>query len=128
MTPELLPPLWLIRAAVAGVWLYEGLWCKLLNGEPGQVQVVEAVPGYGPRIGVAFLKTLGVAEVLLAAWVLSGISPVLCALIQTALLISLNSCGLIWARRIIHDPPGMLVKNAAFLVLAWVAASFPVWN
>ena len=28
------PPTWLVRGAVAGVWLYEGLWCKLLDGDP----------------------------------------------------------------------------------------------
>ena len=30
----LLPPIWLVRLAVAAVWLYEGLWCKLLGGDP----------------------------------------------------------------------------------------------
>jgi hypothetical protein len=127
-TLPLLPPLWLIHTAVAGVWLYEGLWCKLLNGEPRQVEVVEAVPHYGPRVGMAFLKTLGVVEVGLAIWVLSGIAPFACALVQTILLMSLNTCGLVWARQIIHDPAGMVVKNVAFLVLAWVSASFPAWK
>ncbi|MGZ5021152.1 MAG: DoxX-like family protein [Chthoniobacterales bacterium] len=124
----LLPPLWLIRGAVAAVWLYEGLWCKLLGGEPRQARVVEAVPNYGPRIGAAFLKTLGVVEVALAVWVLSRMAPVVCAVAQTALLIVLNTCGILWARHLIHDPPGMLVKNFAFLVLVWVSASFPAWS
>ena len=35
----------------------------------------------------------------------------------------MNAGGLLWARRIIPDPGGMLVKNFAFLVLAWVAAA-----
>ena len=55
----LLPPSWMIHVAVAAVWLYEGLWCKLLNGEPRQMQVVEAVPRFGPRVGAVFLKLLG---------------------------------------------------------------------
>jgi len=37
----------------------------------------------------------------------------------------LNANGLLWARHLIHDPRGMLVKNFAFLVLAWVSASLP---
>jgi len=41
------------------------------------------------------------------------------------LLVMLNGSGILWARHIIHDPPGMLVKNFAFLVLAWVSASLP---
>ncbi len=123
--PELMPPYWLIRIAVAGVWLYEGLWCKLLRGEPRELEVVKAVPRYGPRFGVPFLMTLGAVEVALGLWVLSGLEPFLCALAQTVLLVTLNVNGLIWSRHLIHDPKGMLVKNFAFLVLAWVAASMP---
>lgn len=129
MTTSLfLPPLWVIHVAVAAVWLYEGLWCKLLDREPRQAQVVEAVPRFGPRIGVAFLKSLGVVEVALAIWVLTGIAPVACALVQTALLVGLNTGGVLFARHLIHDPAGMLLKNFAFLVLAWVSASFPAWK
>lgn len=126
--PTLLPAFWLIRAAVAAVWLYEGLWCKLLNGQTHEFEVVEAVPYFGPRIGALFLKVLGVVEVALAVWVLSAVAPVACAAAQTLLLVSLNACGLLWARHIIHDPAGMVVKNFAFLVLAWVAASLPGWQ
>jgi len=124
----LLPPWWLIHIAVAGVWLYEGLWCKLLAGEPNQVRVVSAVPEVGPRFGGLFLKGLGVGEVLLALWILSRFRPELCALVQTVLLIALNSCGMVFARHLIHDPPGMLVKNFAFLILVWVSASSPGWR
>jgi hypothetical protein len=122
---DLLPPPWLVRGAVAAVWLYEGLWCKLMGGDPRQVEVVEAVPTLGPKVGRLFLKTLGVVEVGMAAWALSGVTPVPCAIAQTALLATLNANGVIWSRHLIHDPAGMLVKNAAFLVLAWVAASLP---
>lgn len=123
--PELMPPHWLIRGAVAAVWLYEGLWCKLLRGEPRELEVVQAVPRYGPRFGAPFLMALGVVEVAIALWVLSGFSPLLCAVAQTVLLVSLNANGLIWARHVIDDPRGMVVKNFAFLVLAWVSASLP---
>jgi DoxX-like family len=130
MIPEviaytLLPPIWLIRAAVAAVWLYEGLWCKLLRGQPHEFDVVEAVPYFGPRIGALFLRALGVVEVAIAVWTLSAISPVMCAFMQTLLLVTLNANGLLWARHIIHDPAGMVVKNFAFLVLVWVCASLP---
>ena len=124
----LLPPFWLIHVAVSVVWLYEGLWCKLLNGDPRQEQVVEAVPHYGPRMGIIFLKALGVIEVGIALWILSGVAPLVCAIVQTVLLITLNTCGLVWARHIIHDPAGMVVKNFAFLVLVWVSAGVPVWK
>ena len=123
-----LVPLWVVHFAVAAVWFYEGLWCKLLNGEPNQVKVIEAVPGYGRTLGNQLLKLLGIVEIAIGTWVLLNFWPVLCAVVQTALLVGLNSCGLIWARDLIHDPAGMVVKNFAFLVLVWVSASFPTWS
>jgi hypothetical protein len=124
----LLPPWWLIHVAVAAVWLYEGLWAKLLGREPNQARVVGAVPQLGARFGGSFLQMLGIVEVVLALWVLSRLAPVVCALAQTVLLVALNTCGLLFARGLIHDPPGMLVKNFAFLVLVWVSASSPDWQ
>lgn len=119
------PPLVIVRASVAAVWLYEGLWCKILGRVQTQVEVVQAVPRLGSRFGVPFLKGLGIVEVALAVWVMAGISPGICAIVQTALLVVLNANGLLWARRIIHEPAGMVVKNIAFLVLVWVCGALP---
>ncbi|MGA8145127.1 MAG: DoxX-like family protein [Candidatus Acidiferrales bacterium] len=117
------PPLAVVRASVAAVWLYEGLWCKILGRVQLQAEVVAAVPRLGPRIGSTFLKALGIVEIALAAWVVVGIAPGACAITQTALLIVLNANGLLWARRIIHEPAGMVIKNIAFLVLVWVCGA-----
>ena len=119
------PPLVVIRASVAAVWLYEGLWCKILGQVQSQVEVVTAVPRLGPRFGLRFLKVLGIVEVAMAAWVMTGMAPAICAITQTGLLIMLNANGLLWARHIIHDPPGMVIKNIAFLVLVWVCGAIP---
>jgi len=128
MISSLLPPLWLIHVAVAAVWFYEGVWCKLLNGQPRQVRVIEAMPHFGAGVGKELLKFLGIVEAGLGVWVLTGITPIVCAVAQTLLLVTLNTCGLLWARRLIEDPAGIVVKNFAFLVLVWVSASFPGWK
>jgi len=117
------PPLALIRVSIAAVWLYEGLWCKLLGRAYSQVEVVTAVPRLGPRFGRVFLKGLGIVEVALAVWVMTGIAPGMCAVVQVAVLVVLNINGLVWARHIIHEPVGMVVKNIAFLVLVWVSGA-----
>ena len=119
------PPLLLIRASIAAVWLYEGLWCKLLGRMPSQAEVVAAVPLFGPRYGGVFLKLLGIVEVTIALWVLSGLAPVVCAMAEALLLITLNVNGLVWARQRVHDPAGMVLKNVAFLVLVWMAGAIP---
>ena len=117
------PSLWLIRGAIALVWLYEGLWCKVLGRMPSQERIVEAVPWLGPAWAPRVLKALGLVECGMAVWVLSGWEPVWAAAAQTALLVAMNGNGLLFARRFIHDPGGMVVKNAALVVLMWVAAA-----
>ena len=121
-----LPPLWLLQAAVAAVWLYEGLWCKVLARSPHEFEVVEQVPFLARSTSHALLRLLGVLEALLGAWVLSGWQPVAAALVQTGMLIGLNASGIYFSRDRIPDPAGMVVKNAAFLVLAWVTAAMTV--
>ena len=128
MSTALIPPLWLIHIAVAAVWFYEGVWCKLLNGQPRQVRVVEAMPLYGAGVASKLLRLVGAVETAIGIWILSGVAPILCAAAQTALLVTLNVCGLLWARRLIEDPGGMVIKNFAFIVLVWVSASFPGWS
>jgi len=117
------PPLLLTKLAVAGVWLYEGLWCKLLGGVPAQVDVVESVPFFSRSAARWILRAVGVVECALAVWVLSGWRPFLAAAAQTALLVGMNTAGLFWARSLIPDAYGMIVKNFAFLVLVWVLAA-----
>jgi hypothetical protein len=119
------PPLIVMRGAVAAVWLYDGLWCKVLGRAQLEAQVVAKVPRFGPRFGQLFLKALGAIEVVLAAWVISGIHPGACAIAQVTLLVVLNVNGLLWARDIIPDPAGMIVKNIAFLVLVWACGAIP---
>ncbi|HVN86121.1 MAG TPA: DoxX-like family protein [Candidatus Binatia bacterium] len=117
-----MPPVILVKIAVALVWLYEGLWCKMLGGSRHELEVVEAAPLFNARLAAWFLRALGVFECTLALWVLIDWQPVWAAVVQTGLLVSLNTAGITWSRHLIPDPPGMLVKNFAFLVLVWVAA------
>ena len=118
-----MPPQLLVRCAIAAVWVYEGLWCKVLGRTPHQKAIVEAVPFLGPGRGPAFLRMLGVVECAFAAWVLSAWEPVWAAAAQTALLVGMNANGLLFARRLIHDPAEMVLKNFAFVLLIWVAAA-----
>lgn len=124
---SLLLPVAVVHLAMAAVWLYEGLWCKLLSGQPHEFEVVRAVPRWGPRWGEPFLYALGVIEVLIAIWVLSRIAPAWCAAAQTLLLVALNATGIFWSRYLLPDPVGMVLTNAALFVLAWVSASLPGW-
>jgi len=115
----------LIRAAVAAVWLYQGLWCKLLGGAGRHAEIVGSVPGLGAAAAHGLLLAIGAAECALAVWTFSGIRPRQAALSQTFMLAAMNGAGLLWAARLIADPAAMLLQNFAFLLLAWVAAEEP---
>lgn len=122
MTVRTMPSPMLIRASIALVWFYQGLWCKVLNGVLQQNAVVAAVPFIGPAAARAALIALGTVECLIGLWVLSGSRLRAAAFTQTALLVAMNTGGIIWASRLIPDPGNMVVQNFAFLVLIWIAA------
>jgi len=112
----------LIRLAIALIWLYQGLWCKVLGGIPRQEAVIAAAPFVGSAAGHITLIALGLLECGIAVWVLSGRGMRQAAIVQTVLLAAMNAGGLIWAARSIPDPAGMVLQNFAFVLLIWVAA------
>jgi uncharacterized membrane protein YphA (DoxX/SURF4 family) len=109
-------------AAVAGVWLYHGLWCKLLGRCPEQADVVAAVPGLRGNRAKAVLVGIGAVETVLAVWVVSGRRPRAAAAAGTALVAGMNAGGLVFGRRHIPAVKTMLAENAGFLAVAWLAA------
>jgi uncharacterized membrane protein YphA (DoxX/SURF4 family) len=112
----------LLRTAVAGVWLYQGLWNKLLSPTGRHATIVGSAPSALGASPETMLMILGAAEVVLAFWVLIGLGPRAAAVAQTLVLIAMNVGGLVWARGVIADPGGMIVQNIAFLALVWVVA------
>jgi uncharacterized membrane protein YphA (DoxX/SURF4 family) len=111
------------RVAIALVWLYNGLWAKLLAGSAHHAAVVRSVPGFGGGTGGGVLVAIGIAETLFALWVLSGLRPRAAAIAQTALLVGVNTGGLLWARDEIPDPANMIVQNIVFVTLIWFLAA-----
>jgi uncharacterized membrane protein YphA (DoxX/SURF4 family) len=110
------------RIPVAAVWLYQGFWCKVLGRVPHQEAVIGAVPFFAPAAAHALLIVLGIVETCFGVWVLTGWKPRIAAAAQTALLIAMNTGGVIWASSVIQDPVGMLFQNLAFLTLVWIVA------
>ena len=118
-----MPSLRLIRTSIALVWMYEGLWCKVLGHAPRHEAILNSLPFLTTAEAHVLLLTLGSLECAIGVWVISGWRPAEGALIQTALLVSMNAGGLIFAARLVPDPAGMLLQNFTFLLLAWTAAS-----
>ncbi len=111
------------RAAVAAVWLYEGLWCKVLGGDGDQRAILADVPLLPAGLAGAALAGIGVVEVAVAVWVLTGRWARGAAVTQTVLLVAFNAGGLVFAGDRITDAGRMLTANGALLALAWLLAS-----
>jgi hypothetical protein len=108
--------------AVASVWLVHGLYNKLLHGSPRHLAIVQSVPGFRGMAGVRMLAVVGVAEVGIALWMLSGLLAIPCAAAQTVALMSMNVVELRYARPLLLWPAGLIPLNLAFLAVAWFAA------
>lgn len=113
------------RIVVAVTWLVHGLYNKLLGGSPRHLQIVQATPGLDGGAGEYALAAIGLAEVTVAVWVLSGWRPRLCALAQTIGLLSMNVVELTVARHLLLWPAALVPANLAFLALAWAGALAP---
>jgi hypothetical protein len=112
----------LARAVVAIVWLYEGLWCKLLSGCPSHAAIVRSLPPPLGSFADALLAAVGAAEVALACWILSGWKARVAFWAQALLLALMNGGGLVWGRAAIADPASLVIHNVVLLALAWTIA------
>src|SRR5260370_15376223 len=107
---------------MALVWIYQGLWCKVLGFVPHQGAIVRSVPFWDATTAHRFLIALGVAECGLALWVLSGWQARWAAFAQIFLLVSMNGGGLGWGRGCIPDPGRIVIQNLAVITLIVGAA------
>jgi uncharacterized membrane protein YphA (DoxX/SURF4 family) len=104
-----------IRLAVAAVWIYEGLWLKVLRPSPHELAVVQSV-AIGPLSLARFLLLLGAGETLLGLGVLSGLYCRPMAWFQGALLVLMNALGIAFGGGAIADPLGLVIHNLPFLL------------
>ena len=73
---------------IAAVWIANGLFCKLLNLVPRHQEIVAKILG---NDHAGFLtKTIGISEILMAVWILSGIAPRLNVITQIIIIATMN--------------------------------------
>jgi uncharacterized membrane protein YphA (DoxX/SURF4 family) len=59
------------RLLFAAVWLVNGVWCKILDNVPRHREIVARI--LGEEHSLLLTRMIGVGEVVMAAWILSGI-------------------------------------------------------
>jgi len=83
----------LARIGFALVWLVNGLWCKVLDGVPRHREIVAGILGE-EHAGILTLG-IGLGEIGIAGWILSGLFPRSCAAVQITLVAAMNLIELV---------------------------------
>lgn len=105
------------RFLIAGVWIFHGLFSKLLGGIPRHEMIVARILGEG--VARPATIAIGLLEIALGLWALTGRWKIPCATVQTLAIISMNALEILIARDLLISAPGMVALNAAFLAVIW---------
>jgi uncharacterized membrane protein YphA (DoxX/SURF4 family) len=105
------------RAVIAAVWIFHGTYSKILDQILRHRLIVGRI--LGENVAAHATIVIGVGEILLGLWVLSGRARRSCALVQTLGLIAMNTLEIIYARDLLISAPGMVLLNVFFLTIVW---------
>lgn len=73
---------------IAMVWFINGLFAKVLNFVPRHEQIVSRV--LGDEYAALIIKSIGIAEIFMAMWILSRVKSRLNAFVQISLVATMN--------------------------------------
>ncbi len=116
-----------IRCVVALIWLYEGLWQKLVMRDAYELSIVRQFAGSDAG-ALQLMSAIGTAETLLAIAVLSGIFARPLAWFQITMLVVMNLTGIFFGNGTIEHPIGLLIKNLPlWFCMALIGFYGPGW-
>ena len=78
----------LLNYLIATVWLVNGLFCKVLNMVPRHQEIVARI--LGNEHAALLTRMIGVAEITMAVWIISGYRPRLNAITQITIIATMN--------------------------------------
>jgi hypothetical protein len=78
----------ILTIGISLVWLINGLFCKVLDFVPRHELIVSRI--LGTEYASIFTKLIGIAEILMVVWILSGIKSRHCAIFQIVVVAAMN--------------------------------------
>jgi len=78
----------LLNYIIATVWIVNGLFCKVLNLVPRHQEIVARI--LGNDHARLLTKVIGLSEIAMAVWILSGFRTRLNAIIQIIVIATMN--------------------------------------
>lgn len=79
----------LLTYGIATAWIANGLFCKVLNLVPRHEQIVAAILGSSYSRALTIL--IGLSEIVMALWIISGYKTRLNAIVQIAVVATMNA-------------------------------------
>lgn len=84
-----------VNFLIAAVWVANGLFCKVLNLVPRHRQIVARI--LGDEWAPLLTTLIGIAEVVMAAWVLSRVWSRFNAVVQMSIIATMNVIEMVLA-------------------------------
>lgn len=111
---------------IAGVWLVNGLFCKVLQLEPRHEQIVKVILNIDDKTATKLTILIGVLEVIMFVWILSRFETKINALVQIVIVATMNILEFV----IVPDLLLWGKLNAVFAVLFIVLVYFNefIWH
>jgi hypothetical protein len=100
------------------VWFANGFFCKVLSLVPRHQEIVARI--LGGQYSWFFTKTIGVAEILMMAWILTRIKSRLCAVFQMFIVGIMNVIELILAPDLLLFGKMNIVFASFFIALIYI--------
>lgn len=111
-----------IRCALALIWLYNGLWLKILHVDPHHIEIVQAVFQISVNQAADFLNAIGSLETLLGIGILSGLFYRFVNYFQVFILVVMSGVGIVSGEGSISNPAGPLIMNLPAILCAIIVA------
>src|SRR5689334_1345096 len=107
------------RFCLGFIWIYLGLVPKLLTQVPLEQEVVRRT-GLYLASPAATIRIIGVFEIGLGIWLITGFQEKLACLVTSGFMVILMILAVIQEPMLLAGPFGGMAKNSALLVLAWM--------
>ena len=109
-----------IRIVLALIWLYNGLWLKVIALDPHHLDILRSV-GHGTD-PVFLSRVIGSCETLLGCGILSGLLYRFVSYFQIGVILLMNVIGSIFGGGTITHPFGLIISNLPTIMCALIVA------
>lgn len=111
-----------IRIVLASIWLYNGLWLKVIALDPHHLDILRSV-GHDTD-PVLLSRLIGSCETLLACGIISGLFYRFVSFFQIGIILLMNVVGSVFGGGTIPHPFGLIISNLPTIMCALIVAQY----